>query len=76
MERIYTGKAERKDEKWWTNRTEFLANYTLSLEDHDFKVVGGYNYEEINYEQLRAQNSNFAFDQTKWNDIGSGTYLE
>ncbi|MCC8197752.1 MAG: TonB-dependent receptor [Tannerellaceae bacterium] len=71
----YTGKAERKNQKWWTNRTELLGNYTLSLEDHDFKIVAGYSYEESNFEELKAVNSNFAFDQTQWNDLGSGTYL-
>ncbi len=72
----YSGKAERRDRKWWTNRTELLGNYALSLQDHDFKVVVGYNYEETNYEDLRAINSNFAFDQTKWNDLGAGTFLK
>ncbi|MCD7916073.1 MAG: TonB-dependent receptor plug domain-containing protein [Tannerellaceae bacterium] len=71
----YTGKAERKNQKWWTNRMELLGNYTLSLEDHDFKIVAGYSYEESNFEELKAVNSNFAFDQTQWNDLGSGTYL-
>lgn len=72
----YKGNAHRRDRKWWTNRTELLGNYTLSLEDHDFKVVVGYNYEESNYENFEARNYNFAFDQTKWNDLGSGTYLK
>jgi len=72
----YTGNAHRRDRKWWTNRTELLGNYTLSLQDHDFKVVVGYNYEESNYENFQARNYNFAFDQTTWNDLGSGTYLK
>lgn len=72
----YTGNAQRRDQKWWTNRLELLANYTLHLNDHDFKVVLGYNYEEANFEELQARNFNFAFDQTAWNDLGSGTYLK
>lgn len=71
----YTGNAQRGYTKTGTNRLEFLVNYNLSLSDHDFKVVGGYNYEEYNRETLNGQNYNFAFDQLKWNDLGSGTYL-
>ncbi len=72
----YTGRAQRDYSKNGTNRLELLANYNLSVNAHEFKVVGGYNYEEYNYESLSTENFNFAFDQLKWNDIGSGTYLK
>lgn len=72
----YKGNAYRRDRKWQTNQTEFLANYTMSHGDHDFKLVAGYHYEESYYEKFDARNFDFAFDQTTWDDMGSGTYLK
>lgn len=72
----YDGNAYRRDQKWWSNRLELLANYSFHIDDHDIKVVLGYNYEEAHFEELSARNYNFAFDQTTWNDLGSGTYLK
>jgi TonB-linked SusC/RagA family outer membrane protein len=71
----YDGRAEVTYQKWNTHRLEWLANYALDIKDHSLKVVAGYTYEESNWERLMANNSDFAFDNTKWHDIGSGSFL-
>lgn len=52
-----------------------MGNYALDINDHSFKVVGGYTYEETTWENLNAQNNNFAFDNIKWHDLSSGSFL-
>lgn len=71
----YKGRAEIRYQKWYTNRLEWLFNYSFSTTDHNVKVVAGYNYEKSRWEQVCAGNNNFAFDNLKWYDIGSGSYL-
>lgn len=71
----FAGRAEARYQKWYTHRLEWLGNYALDINDHSFKVVGGYTYEESTWENLRAENNDFAFDNIKWHDIGSGSFL-
>lgn len=71
----YAGRAEVTYQKWWTNRIEWLFNYSMDLGDHSLKAVAGYTYEDNNWERLRASNNDFSFDSTKWHDLGSGSYL-
>jgi TonB-linked SusC/RagA family outer membrane protein len=70
------GNAFRENRRNWTNRAELLATYHLNLmDDHDFRVVAGYSYDEFNFEMFNAQNYDFAFDRFLWNNLSSGTYL-
>lgn len=71
----YDGRAEVMYQKWYSNRLEWLWNYTLTLDDHNFKVVAGYSYEDATWERLMAGNSDFAFDSTLWHSIESGSFL-
>ncbi len=71
----YKGRAEVKYQKWWTQRLEWVGNYSLDINEHSLKAVAGYSYESSNWEQLMAANSDFAYDNLKWNDLKSGTYL-
>ena len=71
----FNGRAEARYQKWYTHRLEWLGNYALDINDHSFKVVGGYTYEESTWENLKAENNDFAFDNIKWHDIGSGSFL-
>lgn len=71
----YAGRASQHYQKWWTNRLEWIANYGFQSGDHDVKVVGGYSYEQSNWEQMFMQNNNFTFDKPSWNGIGSGSWL-
>lgn len=72
----YKGRAEVQYQKWYTNRLEWLANYSLDLDDHSIKAVAGYTYEESYWERLQASNNDFAFDNIKWHDLSSGSYLK
>lgn len=72
----YKGRAEMKYQKWYTNRLEWLGNYTLDLGEHNLKAVVGYSYEKSVWEQLYASNNDFTFDNTKYWDLGSGSYLK
>lgn len=71
----YKGRAEVMYQKWYTQRLEWLANYALTLEDHSIKVVAGYTYENSRWERLKASNNDFAYDNIKWHDLGSGSFL-
>lgn len=72
----YKGRAEMKYQKWWTNRFEWLGNYAFTSGDHQLKAVVGYSYEKSAWEQIGGGNSDFAFDKTKYWDLGSGSYLK
>lgn len=72
----YKGRAEMKYQKWYTNRLEWLGNYVLNLGDHNIKAVVGYTYEKSIWEQIGGSNNDFSFDNTKYWDLGSGSYLK
>lgn len=71
----YAGRARIQYQKWWTNRLEWIANYSYRNDDHDFRFVGGYSFERSDWEQMYMQNNNFTFDKPLWEGIGSGTWL-
>ena len=58
------------------NRLEWLGNYALNLGDHNIKAVVGYTYEKSIWEQIGGSNNDFSFDNTKYWDLGSGSYLK
>jgi len=71
----YKGRANVQYQKWYTNRLEWLFNYSLDLDDHSIKAVAGYSYEESHWERLQGGNSDFVFDNIRWHDLGSGSFL-
>jgi TonB-linked SusC/RagA family outer membrane protein len=71
----YAGRAAVQYQKWWTNRLEWLVNYSFTKNNHYLKAVVGYSYERENWEQMYEQNADFTFDNTLWHDLGSGSYL-
>ena len=71
----YKGRANVEYQKWYTNRLEWLFNYSLDLNDHSIKAVAGYSYEDSHWERLQGGNSDFNFDNIKWHDLGSGSFL-
>ena len=46
----YNGRADVQYQKWYTNRLEWLFNYSLDVNDHGIKAVAGYSYEESHWE--------------------------
>lgn len=70
----YKGHALVKHENWTDWTLEWLGNYSLTIDKHDFKIMGGYSYQEFNYENLEAQNRNFPTDVFLTNNLGTGDY--
>ena len=71
----YKGRAEVTYQKWYTQRLEWLINYAFDIKDHSIKAVAGYTYENSRWERLNASNNDFAYDNIKWHDLGSGSFL-
>lgn len=53
---------------------EWTLNYSLNLQKHHFKALGGYSYSYFNYQEFSANNYDFPFDTFLWNNLGSGTW--
>lgn len=71
----YAGRARINYQKWWTNRLEWLVNYTLTLNEHQLKAVLGYSWERSKWEQSGNENMGFVYDALSYHGIGSGSYL-
>ncbi len=71
----YAGRANVNYQKWWTNRLEWLINYTLTLQKHQLKAVLGYSWERSKWEQSGNENKDFVYDNMSWYGIGTGTAL-
>ncbi len=71
----YAGRANVNYQKWWTNRLEWLVNYTLSLTDHELKAVFGYSWERSKWEQSGNENKDFVYDSMSYFGIGNGRAL-
>ncbi len=71
----YAGRANINYQKWWTNRLEYLINYTMTLKQHQLKAVLGYSWERSKWEQSGNENMGFVYDALSFHGIGSGTYL-
>ena len=72
----YAGRANVNYQKWWTNRLEWLVNYTLTLHQHQLKAVLGYSWERSKWEQSGNENKDFVYDSMGWYGIGNGTALQ
>ena len=71
----YAGRANINYQKWWTNRLEWLVNYTLTLNEHQLKAVLGYSWERSKWEQSGNENMGFVYDSMNYHGIANGTYL-
>ncbi len=71
----YAGRANINYQKWWTNRLEWLINYTLTLNSHQLKAVLGYSWERSRWEQSGNENMGFIYDTMGYHGIGNGSYL-
>lgn len=71
----YAGRANINYQKWWTNRLEWLVNYTLTLNQHQLKAVLGYSWERSKWEQSGNENMGFVYDSMNYHGIANGSYL-
>lgn len=70
----YKGHAFIKQEAWTDWTLEWLGNYSFKIDKHDFKIMGGYSYQEFNYETFEADNRNFPTDVFLTNNLEAGDY--
>lgn len=71
----YDGRAQldRSDDITWT--LEWTGNYHFKLQDeHDFNIMGGYSYQEFDYEHFGAENRNFPTEVFNVWNLGAGDY--
>ena len=56
---------------------EFTAQYNKEINDHKFSVLGGYSYNETDYEDMYVDNYGFQDDYFGgWHNIGIGSALK
>lgn len=70
------GRASISYNRYQTHRVEWLLNYNFNYEDHAIKFVGGYSWERNISDNSNMTNYDFAYDNTLWYAIGSGSYLK
>ncbi|MHA4812052.1 SusC/RagA family TonB-linked outer membrane protein [Flavitalea flava] len=51
---------------------EFTAEYSKSVDNHNFMVLGGYSYQENDFTSNAMQNWDFPTDRFSWDNIGLG----
>lgn len=51
---------------------ELTAEYSKSIDNHNFMILGGYSYQENDYSNHSMQNWDFPTDRFSWNNIGIG----
>ena len=66
--------AERAYKKSDQKSFEWIGNYSLDLNNHSFKLLGGYSYYYFNYSGVNASNQNFPSDVLTYNSLGTGVY--
>ena len=71
----YNGYAFLKQEAWTDWTLEWLGNYSFKINDeHDFKIMGGYSYQQFDYEWFSASNRDFPSDAFLYNYLQGGEY--
>ena len=68
------GHAAITQENWTDWTLEWLGNYEFTIGKHNTKIMGGYSYQEFNYEKVKAENRNFPTDAFLTNNLGAGDY--
>ena len=72
----YNGEAHIEYQKYLTHRLEWIANYQMSLDEHDLKLMAGYSWERYTNEGMYQMNRDFDYDQLLWYGIGNGSWLQ
>lgn len=68
------GRARLASEKWTDYTLEWTGNYNTKINRHDFRVMGGYSYQEFNNQGFSAENMNFPSDAFGWNNLDAGSW--
>ena len=69
------GRARLESERWEDYTLEWITNYYTTIQDvHNIKLMGGYSYQEFNWEKYGAENMDFPSDALKYNNLGTGQW--
>jgi TonB-linked SusC/RagA family outer membrane protein len=69
------GFASREFNSETENLLEFTATYADVIGAHDYSILGGYSWQETNYEGFGASNFRFATDLFSYNNLNNGNAL-
>jgi TonB-linked SusC/RagA family outer membrane protein len=70
------GRARLENERWTDYTLEWIGNYSLMSNRHDFRVMGGYSYQEFNNSSFWTENANFPTDVYGYNNLGEGDWFQ
>lgn len=70
------GRARLEQQNWVDWTLEWLGNYNFKIDKHDFKIMGGYSYQEFNWEKFGAENMDFPSDAFLWNNLDAGKWMK
>lgn len=70
------GEATRSAAASVTNMLEFTGDYKLSIDKHNLGFIGGYTYEDSEWENFNVYNFDFPSDLYSYNNIGMGNALK
>lgn len=69
------GRARLESLRWEDYTLEWITNYfTTFNEVHNIKLMGGYSYQEFNWEKFGAENMDFPSDELKFNNLDTGDW--
>lgn len=69
------GRARLESERWEDYTLEWITNYFTTVNDiHNIKLMGGYSYQEFNWEKFGAENMDFPSDALKYNRLETGQW--
>ncbi len=66
------GAATRRSWRNTSNLFELTANYRGEVNDFNYEVLGGYSYQELDFQTVQAANSDFITDEVGYNNLGLG----
>lgn len=74
LDNMRKGRTRLQSENWEDLTLEWIGNYFANINLHDFKVMGGYSYQEFNNEGFWAENMDFPSDAFKYNNLDAGKW--
>lgn len=69
------GYAKRENMLWDKELLEATLEYSKNIDQHNFKILGGYSYEDNVYQQESAANRGFISDIFEYNNLSLGENL-
>lgn len=54
---------------------EWIGNYSLELNDHNFELMGGYSFYYFSSQGMSASNEQFPSDALTYNNLGTGLWI-